>query len=68
MATIREKIILRLKELGIKQNDLCEKTGIRDQNFSSFVRGTRSLPLEQMETVCEAIGLTIGRNDRIRKR
>lgn len=68
MATIREKIILRMKELNIKQVDLCEKLGIRNQNLSTYLKGGRSIPFENLESVCEAIGLTVGRADRTRKR
>lgn len=68
MATIREKIILRMKELNIKQVDLCEKLGIRNQNLSTYLKGARSIPFEHLEMVCEAIGLTVGRADRARRR
>lgn len=65
MATIREKIFLRMKELGVKQNELSEKVGLKNQNLSAYLRGTRKIPFEALEKTCMALGLTLGSVDKV---
>ncbi len=61
MATVREKIYLRIKELGIKQKDLCEKMGsLNVQNLSAYLRGKRTIPYDDLEKLCMILGLTLG--------
>lgn len=65
MATIREKIVLRIKELGIKQNDLSEKIGVNAQNLSSFLKGNRTIPFDRLEKLCMVLGLTLGDKNKV---
>ena len=44
--TIREKIFLRMKELGIKSRAVCTDINIKEQNFSAYLNG---LTLEKKE-------------------
>lgn len=37
MITINERIQLRMKELGIRSRDLCQKLEINEHNFSPFI-------------------------------
>ena len=63
MTPIREKIALRIKELGIKRCVLCEDLGLSLQNFSAFVTGHRTIPYEDLERVLMYLGLTIKSKD-----
>lgn len=61
MATVREKIYLRIKELGIKQKELSEKMGsLNVQNLSAYLRGKRTIPYDDLEKLCMLLGLTLG--------
>ena len=64
---IRERILFRIKSLGIKQIDVATRAGIQSQNLSSFLKGTRTMPLPQIERVCEVLGLTLGSVDKVYK-
>lgn len=60
MATIREKIFLRMKELSIKQCELSEKVGVKTQNLSAYLKGKRTIPFDALEKTCMVLGLTLG--------
>lgn len=57
---MRERILSRIKHLGVKQVDVANRAGVQSQNLSSFLKGSRSMPLAQIERVCEVLGLTLG--------
>lgn len=57
--TIREKIFLRMKELGVKSRALCSDLDIREQNFSAFMNGRRAIPYDDLEKCCMYLGLTL---------
>ena len=59
MSPIREKIVLRIVELGIKRKELCEDLGLTLQNFSAFACGHRALPFDDLEKVLMYLGLTV---------
>jgi len=65
MTTIREKIILRMKEMDVKQCELCEQVGLRQQNLSAYLRGNRTIPFDVLEKVCMVLGLTLGSVDKV---
>ena len=67
MATVREKIFLRMKELDVKQTELSEKVGIKTQNLSAYLRGKRTIPFDVLEKICMVLGLTLGRTDEVYK-
>lgn len=57
--TIREKIILRMRELGVKNRAVCSDLGFKEQNFSAYLNGRRTIPHEDLEKVCMYLGLTL---------
>lgn len=57
--TIREKIFLRMKELGIKSRAVCSDIDIKEQNYSAYLNGRRTLPYDDLEKVCMYLGLTL---------
>lgn len=57
--TIREKIFLRMKELGVKSRAVCSDLKFKEQNFSAFINGRRGLPYEDLEKLCMYLGLTL---------
>lgn len=61
---IREAIKRRMKELNITQVRIIEDLGLNKGNFSSFLKGNRSLPLDDIEKVCEYIGLELKPKER----
>lgn len=63
MATVRDKIFLRMKELDVKQTELSEKVGIKTQNLSAYLRGKRTIPFDVLEKICMVLGLTLGSTD-----
>ena len=63
MATVRDKIVLRMKELDVKQTELSEKVGIKTQNLSAYLRGKRTIPFDVLEKICMVLGLTLGSTD-----
>lgn len=63
MATVRDKIFLRMKELDVKQTELSDKVGIKTQNLSAYLRGKRTIPFDVLEKICMVLGLTLGSTD-----
>ena len=57
--TIREKIFLRMKELGVKNRAVCVDRNFKEQNFSAFLNGRRTLPYDDLEKLCMYLGLTL---------
>ena len=57
--TIREKIFLRMKELGVKNRAVCVDLNSKEQNFSAFLNGRRTLPYDDLEKLCMYLGLTL---------
>lgn len=60
MVTIKEKIFLRMKEIGIKQCELSDKIGVKAQNLSAYLKGNRTIPFDALEKLCMVLGLTVG--------
>lgn len=56
---IREAIKSRMKDLKITQASLVEELGLNKGNFSFFLSGKRTLPLDDIERICERIGLEL---------
>ena len=61
--SIREKIALRIKHLGITKKSLCEDLDLTMQNFSSFLTGKRCFPMDDLERVMMYLGLTVKPKD-----
>lgn len=64
VVTIREKIYLRMKELGVKNRAVCYDLNIREQNFSAFMNGRRAIPYDDLEKLCMYLGLTLCSKDK----
>ncbi len=56
---VREAILQRLNEKGISQALLCERLGITKQNFSSFLCGKRSFPIQSIVETLQYLGLSV---------
>ena len=67
MATVRENIFLRMKELNVKQVELIDKVGIKTQNLSAYLKGNRTIPFDVLEKICMVLGLTLGNTDEVYK-
>lgn len=63
MTPIREKIALRIKELGISKKIVCEDLGLVQQNFSTFLTGKRGCPIDDVERLVMYLGLTVRPKD-----
>lgn len=63
MTPIREKIALRIMQLGLTKKSVCEDLGLTLQNFSSFLTGKRCFPIEDIEVVMMYLGLTVKPKD-----
>ena len=61
--SIREKLALRIKHLGITKKSLCEDLDLTMQNFSSFLTGKRCFPMDDLERVMMYLGLTVKPKD-----
>lgn len=59
MITINERILLRMKVLGVRSRDLCQKLSINEHNFSPFLNGKRPIPYVDLERICLYLGLTL---------
>lgn len=62
MITLNERIFLRMKELGVRSRDLCQKLEINEHNFSPFINGKRPIPYVDLERICVYLGLTLVEN------
>lgn len=63
MTPIREKVALRIKQLGVTKKSVCEDLGLTLQNFSSFLTGKRCFPIDDLEMVLMYLGLTVKPKD-----
>ena len=57
--TIREILSLRMKKLGVKNRTVCVDLNFKEQNFSAFLNGRRTLPYDDLEKLCMYLGLTL---------
>lgn len=57
--TFREKIILRMRMLGVSSRALCHDLGMQEGNFSGYIHGNRRLPYKDLELVLSYLGLTL---------
>lgn len=56
---IRETITNRIKRLGVKNRAVCVDLNFKEQNFSAFLNGRRTLPYDDLEKLCMYLGLTL---------
>ena len=55
---IIENIAEYIKQQGIKQSFVCEKTGLTTQCISSILNGKRKLDIEEYEKICKALNVS----------
>ena len=53
--TIQMKIADYIKNMGIRQSVLCEKTGIERAAMNGILNGKRKLSVDEFEKLCIAI-------------
>lgn len=56
---IREAIKNRLEELGITQVQLAAELGVNRSSLTSQLNGSRPMPFDTLEKICERIGLEL---------
>lgn len=54
--TMQDRIAEYIRNTGIKQSSICEKTGINKDAMSAMMRGERRMTANEFETICIAIG------------
>lgn len=57
--TVRQNIIDRRKELGIKQREVSEKVGISRGSYSAIERGLRLPSLEVAQRICLVLEMSV---------
>lgn len=57
--TFRDKIILRMRELGVSSRAICFDLRMKEGNFSAYLHGRRRLPYKDLELVMSYLGLTL---------
>jgi transcriptional regulator with XRE-family HTH domain len=55
--TIIDQLRLAVQESGKTQVEIADATGINQGNLSKFLRGERSLSLENVAALCAELGL-----------
>ncbi|MDR1567508.1 MAG: helix-turn-helix domain-containing protein [Streptococcaceae bacterium] len=55
---IAKAIAEYMKENGIKQTFICEKTGMTKHSVSCALNGKRKLSVEEYELICKALNMT----------
>ena len=52
---VQERITSYIRDFGIKQSVICEKTGIRSDTMSAMMTGKRKMSANEFELICRAI-------------
>lgn len=60
---VREVIKNRMEELGLTQAYIIRELELNKGNFSQFLKGNRTLPLADIERVCNLLNLVLKPND-----
>ena len=55
---IAETIAIYMKQKGIKQSFICEKTGLTRHCISCALNGKRKLSIEEYEKICTALNVS----------
>lgn len=53
---VQSKVAQYLKEQGIKQSWLAQKTGLTDNMISGILNGKRKMTADEFVRICKAIG------------
>jgi transcriptional regulator with XRE-family HTH domain len=60
MRTFRENIVLMMRDKGISQKAMAQKIGLQTQTGVSYLlTGKRAISRGLLESMCEALGITI---------
>ncbi len=54
---IRKRLSDAIKQSGIKQRELAEKIGVRQQTISSYIKGDKLPALDTLANLCEILDL-----------
>lgn len=57
MITVRERIVLRMKELKVSNKQMCADLGLTEANTSAYLHGNRAMPYGSLEAICFYLGL-----------
>jgi len=49
----------RMARFNVNQTELAESVGISQSQLSKMVRGTRPIDIDQLESICDALGMGI---------
>lgn len=52
---VQQRVADYVKEMGIKQTTICEKTGIRIDTMSAMLNGKRKMSADEFEKICIAL-------------
>lgn len=53
--TVQERVAAYVRDMGIKQTVICEKTGIRTDAMSAMINGKRTMSANEFEAICRAL-------------
>lgn len=59
LKNVSEKVILKRRELDMKQNDLAEKANVSQVLISMLERGTDSMSINKLQSITNALGLRL---------
>ena len=55
---VQSRISAYIRQMGIKQTVICEKTGIRVDAMNQIMNGKRKLSADEYELICRALEKT----------
>lgn len=60
---IHEEILRQMQFMGVNQAMICFTLNMQVQNFNSFIRGKRSMPVEDLIKVMDLLSITFGHSE-----
>lgn len=60
---IHEEIQRQMQFMGVNQAMICLTLNMQVQNFNSFIRGKRSMPVEDLVNVMDLLSVTFGNSE-----
>ena len=56
---VRERVVSFIRENGIKQSFICEKTGMKPQAVSAIMNLKRNIEVDEYCSICSAINVPL---------
>ena len=56
---VRERIVSFIRENGIKQSFICEKTGMKPQAVSAIMNLKRNIEVDEYCSICSALNVPL---------